>query len=56
MPFTPQHVPTPYTFKRLGPIEGSERIFIEREVRELGKIINKLVDAVKEMQEKLNTL
>lgn len=42
---------SPYAFKNPGSMIGSERVFVARELRELGEKVNTMASAIKEIQE-----
>lgn len=55
MPFSPTHIPERYVQSPY-PALGNERTHLERELREISKAILSLTEAVREIQEHLDTL
>ena len=53
MPFTPTIIPRTYTYSQSPALPGSDRLFFDREIRNLGERVNELAEAVKEIQQYL---
>jgi hypothetical protein len=51
MPFTPTIIPRTYAYRQTPTLEGSDRLFFDREIRNLGERVNELAEAVKEIQQ-----